>query len=86
MLAMQEGDEKQQLQQQLKQAMITGDIDVNIMAKLDNASYTKSGERMPDEFCDAVAALRGFANSRLFSSVVFSAGYNPRLFNYLEQH
>jgi hypothetical protein len=86
MLAMEEGDEKQQLQQQLKQAIVTGDIDVNIMAKLDNASYTKSGERMPDEFCDAVAALRGFANSRLSSSVVFSAGYNPRLFNYVEQH
>lgn len=86
MMAMKESDEKYQLQQQLKQAMVTGDIDVNIMAKLDNASYSESGERMPDEFCDAVAALRGFANSRLSSSVVFSAGYNPRLFNYLEQH
>jgi hypothetical protein len=86
MVAIEEGDEKQQLQQQLKRAMVTGDIDVNIMAKLDNASYTKSGVRMPDEFCDAVAALRGFANSKLSSSVVFSAGYNPRLFNYVEQH
>lgn len=86
MMAMKESGEKGQLQQQLKQATVTGDIDVNIMAKLDNASYSENGERMPDQFCDAVAALRGFANSKLSSSVVFSAGYNPRLFNYLEQH
>ncbi|HWI91419.1 MAG TPA: hypothetical protein VNT20_09095 [Flavisolibacter sp.] len=86
MMAMNGSDEKVQLQQQLKQAIVAGDIDVNIMAKLDNYSYTESGERMPDDFCDAVAALRGFANSKLSSSVVFSAGYNPRLFNYLEQY
>ena len=85
MMAMEDGDEKKQIQLQLKKEMIAGEIDVNIMAKLDNASYTESGERMPDEFCDAVAALRGFANSRLSSSIVFSAGYNPRLFNYTEQ-
>jgi hypothetical protein len=41
---------------------------------------------MPEEFCDAVAALRGFASSKLSSSIVFSAGYNPRLFNYAEQY
>lgn len=76
---------KQQLQEQLIQSITAGDIDVNIMSKLDNPSYTEDGERMPDEFCDAVAALRGFANSKLSSSIVFSAGYNPRLFNYAEQ-
>jgi hypothetical protein len=86
MTAMEEGDSKNQMQQQLRQSMVVGDIDVNIMAKLDNPSYTDEGERMPDEFCDAVAALRGFANSNLSSSIVFSAGYNPRLFNYAEQH
>ena len=36
---------------------------------------------------DAVAALRGYANSDLKnSSVIFSAGMNPRVFNYLENH
>ncbi|HTM91646.1 MAG TPA: hypothetical protein VL095_04465, partial [Flavisolibacter sp.] len=85
MMAMEDGAAKDQLQKQLIQSMVAGDIDVNIMAKLDNPAYNNSGERMPDEFCDAVAALRGFANSRLSSSVVFSAGYNPRLFNYAEQ-
>jgi hypothetical protein len=85
MVAMEEGEAKKQLQKHLIDSMVTGDIDVNIMAKLDNPAYTDDGEKMPEEFCDAVAALRGFANSRLSSSIVFSAGYNPRLFNYAEQ-
>jgi len=86
MLQMEDGDARQALQQQLKQTMIVGDIDVNIMSKLDNPSYTAAGERMSDDYCDAVAALRGFANSKVSSSIVFSAGYNPRLFNSAEQH
>jgi hypothetical protein len=76
---------RKRMQGQLKEQMVAGTIDVNIMAKLDNPSYTESGEKMPDEFCDAVAALRGFCNSKLSSAIVFSAGYNPRLFNYAEQ-
>jgi hypothetical protein len=85
MMIMEVGEAKDQMQKQLIQSIVAGDIDVNIMAKLDNPAYTNDGQRMPDEFCDAVAALRGFANSRLSSSIVFSAGYNPRLFNYAEQ-
>ncbi|MCX6187809.1 MAG: hypothetical protein NTU43_12600 [Bacteroidetes bacterium] len=34
---------------------------------------------------DAHAALRGFANSNLHSSIVLSAGMNPRLYSYFEQ-
>jgi hypothetical protein len=81
------GDEsiRKRMQGQLKEQMVAGTIDVNIMAKLDNPSYTEKGEKMPDEFCDAVAALRGFCNSKLSSAIVFSAGYNPRLFNHAEQ-
>ena len=30
------------------------------------------------------AALRGFVNSTINSSVVFSAGMNPRLYSYME--
>lgn len=85
MMQMEDCIEKTELQKDLLHSMVVGDIDVNIMAKLDNPSYSDNGEKMPDEFCDAVAALRGFANSNLSSSIVFSAGYNPRLFNYAEQ-
>jgi len=60
-----------------------GSIDVNIMTKLDKVNYNKK-EQLPSEFNDAHAALRGFANSNLESSVVLSAGMNPRLYSYFE--
>ena len=67
----------------LKENLSPGGIDVNIMTKLDNARY-KDGEQLPTEFNDAHASLRGFANSTLNSSLVLSAGMNPRLYSYLE--
>ncbi|MDZ7742877.1 MAG: hypothetical protein U5Q03_14330 [Bacteroidota bacterium] len=60
-----------------------GSIDVNIMTKIDKVNYF-DGQKLPVEYNDAHAALRGFANSDLNSSVVFSAGMNPRLFSYIE--
>jgi len=64
--------------------MIPGSIDVNIMTKLDKENYRKT-EKLPVEFNDAHAALRGFAQSKLKSSLVLSAGMNPRLYSYIEQ-
>ncbi|WP_439183689.1 hypothetical protein [Carboxylicivirga taeanensis] len=61
-----------------------GSIDVNIMTKLDKVNY-KNGEALPIEYNDAHAAVRGFANSKLSSSLVLSAGMSPRLYSYLEQ-
>jgi hypothetical protein len=61
-----------------------GSIDVNIMTKLDKVNYRKN-EQLPSEFNDAHAALRGFANSKLESSVILSAGMNPRLYSYFEK-
>lgn len=61
-----------------------GSIDVNIMTKLDSASYAKN-EKLPTEFNQAHAALRGFALSNLESSLVLSAGINPSLYTYIEQ-
>ncbi|MFP9099613.1 hypothetical protein ACLI09_11200 [Flavobacterium sp. RHBU_24] len=59
-----------------------GAIDVNIMTKVDRANYAKNSA-LPAEFNDAHAALRGFANSNLSSSLVLSAGMNPSLYNYI---
>ncbi|MGQ8338450.1 hypothetical protein ACUNWD_17980 [Sunxiuqinia sp. A32] len=64
--------------------LLPGSIDVNIMTKLDQPRYDK-GEKLPTEYNDAHAALRGFANSTLCSSLVLSAGMNPRLYSYLEK-
>lgn len=61
-----------------------GDIDVNIMTKLDKQNSFK-GDILPTEYNDAHAALRGFANSNLHSSLVLSAGMNPMLYGYLEK-
>jgi hypothetical protein len=55
------------------------------MTKLDKNNYTKAGDLIADG-SDALAALKGYAKSELKnSSVVFSAGMNPRLYNYLEK-
>ena len=68
----------------VKEHMVMGSIDVNIMTKVDKDNYVKK-EKLPTEYNDAHAALRGFANSSLSSSVILSAGMNPRLYSYLEQ-
>ncbi len=79
------GEERQQLQEQLRQRIRPGDIDVNIMTKVDKVNYDQDGAPLPSEYSDALAALRGFAKSTLASSVIFSAGMNPRLYSYCEE-
>lgn len=68
----------------LKEKIKPGAIDVNIMTKLDRTNYTSKGEALPEEYSDALSALRGYAQSDLSSSIVFSAGLNPRLYSYAE--
>lgn len=75
---------KKVMQTELRSKIKAGSIDVNIMAKLDKNNFNKAGEPLPIGFSDALSALRGFAVSDLNSSVVFSAGYNPRLYSYAE--
>jgi hypothetical protein len=67
----------------LEENFSAGDIDVNIMTKVDKDNY-QDNVQLPIEFNDAHAALRGFVNSNLSSSVVLSAGMNPRLYSYFE--
>ncbi|WP_460538202.1 hypothetical protein [Echinicola sediminis] len=78
------GIQRQAVQKNLIEAIVPGKIDVNIMTKVDRLSYDKEENALPREFSAALSALRGFANSTLHSSVVFSAGMNPVLFSYLE--
>lgn len=78
------GGVRTQFEQVLKNRLIKGAIDVNIMAKVDKLNYDKHGKYSGDENTDALAALRGFAESDLEASVVISAGMNQKLFSYLE--
>lgn len=76
--------EKEQKQSFLRTQVVPGSIDVNIMTKVDRDIRDENGDIIQNG-SDAVAALRGYIKSDLSnSSIVFSAGINPRLFNYLE--
>ncbi len=75
-------DDRRRRQERLRRSAVSGSCDVNIMAKGDREPY-RNGEKLPSRFSDASAALRGFAESSLRSSLVLSAGMNPRLYGYL---
>lgn len=68
----------------IEKNLVPGSIDVNIMTKVDKDNFDKS-EQLPIMYNDAHASLRGFANSKISSSVVLSAGMNPRLYSYIEE-
>lgn len=69
----------------IKSAMRPGEIEVNVMTKLDRQHYDKEGNPLAREYNDAHAALRGYANSNLTSGIVLSAGLNPSLYSYTAQ-
>ena len=73
---------KTELQDLLVNYLKAGDIDVNIMSKVDKMNY-QDGNLLNQRYSDASAALRGFANSTLHSSLILSAGMNPHLYAYL---
>jgi hypothetical protein len=84
-MAIEDKAERAVQENSLRNHIIAGSIDVNILTKVDRDNYSRSGGVIQDG-SDAVSALRGYANSTLSnSSIIFSAGMNLRLFNYLEQ-
>jgi len=70
----------------LREKITKGAIDVNIMSKIDKMNYDADGNYLGDDNTDAVAAVRGFVESSLQSSLILSAGMNPRLYSYLETY
>ncbi len=76
-------DNIKEVKKWLQDNLSIGSIDVNIMTKVDGPNY-KGKKQLPIEQNDAHAAIRGYAKSDLESSVVLSAGMNPRLFTYME--
>lgn len=83
LLKMKAGNERDAFEKDLTSKMQAGSIDVNIMVTIDKTNFDENGNPLGDEFCDAKAGLRGYANSCLQSSIVFSAGFNRRLFSYM---
>jgi len=82
MLKMADSPEKTGIQNGLRSRAVPGSIDVNIMTKIDGDRF-RDGMRLPPEEAVAMSALRGFAKSRLRSSIILSAGLNRRLFVYM---
>ena len=83
MLKTENAEQKETLQLLLKDHIKPGSIDVNIMTKLDKDVFDKERNPIPLQ-SDALAALRGFAESTLDASIIFSAGFNRRLYAYLD--
>jgi hypothetical protein len=81
-LMLNEKDEEKRIamQNELRNEIEKGEIQVNIMAKVDRMNPNTTGEQISD----ALSALKGFAQSELNTPVVLSAGMNPRLYSYLE--
>lgn len=75
---------KAELDKTLRSLLKPGQIDVNIMSKLDT-EYYRGTDQLPPEEGVAMSAMRGFANSELESSIVLSAGLNRRLYSYMKQ-
>ncbi len=73
------------LQNRLRAMIKKGAIDVNIMSKVDKINHVKNGMGDTEQLSDALAALKGFAESNLCSSLILSAGMNPRLYSYIEE-
>jgi hypothetical protein len=85
MLATNDPVKKAQMQETLRASIRPGDINVNIMTKLDRNNFGQDKQELPQEFSDALSALRGYALSTLDSAIVFSAGFNRRLYGYIEE-
>ncbi len=84
MLATADPEDRARKQDELRRRAVPGTIDVNIMTKLDRDTY-RNGKKLPPEFADAMAAMRGYAKSSLTSSIIFSAGLNARVYSYGNQ-
>ncbi len=85
MLQTADAGKRSSMEDELRSHVIAGDIDVNVMTKVDKLNAGRDKKPLPAEFSDAVAAMRGFVDSELNSSVVLSAGLNMRLFGYMEK-
>lgn len=77
-------NEKLEQQKALRNQIVPGSIDVNIMTKLNNPEQRANQIDNPLQN-HAISAFRGFANSTVQSSIILSAGLNPQLFSYMAE-
>lgn len=66
--------EKKQMQTALREQILPGWINVNIMTKLDRVNVDEMCEPLSEMYSDALSGLRGYANSTLASGIVLWPG------------
>ncbi|MGB3344645.1 MAG: hypothetical protein WBA61_12115 [Aequorivita sp.] len=82
--SMSDPKEKELTENFLKKNLVPGAIEVNIMTKVDKDQLDKHKKPI-ENGSDALTALKGYAECDLSnSSLILSAGMNPRLYNYME--
>ena len=82
--SMSDSTEKESVEKFLRKNLIPGSIEVNIMTKVDKDQLDRKKQPI-ENGSDALTALKGYAECDLTnSSLVLSAGMNPRLYNYME--
>lgn len=82
--SMSDPKEKESTENFLKKNLVPGAIEVNIMTKVDKDQLDKHKKPI-ENGSDALTALKGYAECDLSnSSLILSAGMNPRLYNYME--
>lgn len=82
MTACPDDEERARMQKKLRDLAVPGQICVNIMTKVDREAVN-GGQKLPQEYSDAMSAFRGYARSSLRSSIILSAGLNPHLYSYI---
>ncbi|MDT0678682.1 hypothetical protein [Autumnicola musiva] len=84
LLSIENEQERTALLSSLKEKIVPGAIEVNVMTKVDKDNTDSDGDPV-ENGSDALISLRAYAQSDLNNSaIIFSAGMNPRLYNYLE--
>lgn len=79
-------EDKERRQDELRRLMRPGCINVNVMTKVDcNIDRIDHSMHEPDK-TDALNGLKGFAESDVRSSIIFSAGMNPRLYGAIAKY
>ncbi len=76
---MEAGASDQHEESALRQLIVPGRVDVNIMTKLDRG-FDHRGRQLKKDDSEALSAAQGFLSSNARGALILSAGANPKLF------
>ena len=79
-------EQKTRRQDELRRLMKPGRINVNVMTKVDCTIDRVDNRMLDPDKTDALNGLKGYGESDLQSSIIFSAGMNPRLYGAIAKY